>query len=547
MSSVTNVPINAEADPLRVLLLAPTGRDAALACRVLNERGGFECLACRDPQDLCAELSARGAGAIVLTDEALSSDSLPQLLVLLTAQPAWSDLPVVVMLETSRPDPQTRELVNHLRAKSNVTLLERPVQIVTLISAVEAALRGRRRQYEVRALLREQEQAVRHRDQFLAMLGHELRNPLATITHSLALLQDNPSIRNEAEGEEARQIIRRQIRHLARLVDDLLDVARITSGKIVLRRERLDLRELAADAVRANHPAAAAQGHRMTLAPSDEHPVMVDADPVRIEQVLSNLLSNAIKYTSPGGHIAVSVMRSEQGACAVLSVRDNGMGISAELLPRVFDLFAQAEPTLDRARGGMGIGLTLVRGLVELHGGSIAARSDGPGTGSEFTVRLPLASPLTVAPSKPVGEPRRLAPAASHNGDGQEKRRADVDGTSHVLIVEDNIDARRAMQRLLQSWGHAVDVAEDGPGAIALAASRRPRVAVVDIGLPGLDGYDVARQIRAALGSSVQLIAMTGYGQPEDKARARDAGFDIHLVKPVDPAVLRRAITSEAK
>src|SRR3954454_25318798 len=265
MNPATNDPTTAESDPLRVLLVAPTGRDAALACRVLTDRGAFDCLPCASMDQLCAELVGGGAGAVVVADEALNSNSLRRLLGVLSAQPAWSDLPVVVMTTTHHTDPQVQELVTRLRASANVTLLERPVRILTLVSAVEAALRGRRRQYQVRVLMREQEQAVRHRDQSLAMLGHERRNPLATITNALELVQNEPAMNNLPEAEEAGQIIGRQTRHLARLVDDLLDVSRITSGKIVLRMTHVDLAELARNAVRAIETWAANQRHKLHL------------------------------------------------------------------------------------------------------------------------------------------------------------------------------------------------------------------------------------------------------------------------------------------
>jgi CheY-like chemotaxis protein/anti-sigma regulatory factor (Ser/Thr protein kinase) len=259
-------------------------------------------------------------------------------------------------------------------------------------------------------------------------------------------------------------------------------------------------------------------------------PIFVDGDPVRLEQVVNNLLTNAIKYTPAGGNIRVDVEPDD--GHAVLRVRDNGMGIAAELMPRVFDLFTQAERSLDRAQGGLGIGLTLVRALVEMHDGQVSVVSDGAGKGSEFVITLPRVGAPRVAPTaKPS---HKSTPA---NGEGRGRK---------ILVVEDQADARRALQRLLQLWGHQVDVAEDGLRGVEMAMNNPPELALVDVGLPGLDGYEVARRIRTSMGKSVRLIALTGYGQPEDRERAFDAGFDLHLVKPVDRDQLSDAIQGTA-
>jgi signal transduction histidine kinase/ActR/RegA family two-component response regulator len=473
---------------------------------------------------LCAMI-AEGAGAVVVAQEALAPDGGRALARALDAQPPWSDLGVIVLIRQSElhaADP-TDEIVGLLRRRGNVTLLERPIRVVTLISAVHSALRARRRQYEVRDLLAQTRTAVRQRDQFLAMLGHELRNPLATIVNAMGVLDAACPVRDETEREH-REIIARQTRHLARLVDDLLDVERITTGKITLRLERVDLAALARRAAQAVEGLARAQRNDLAVA-APPHPVYVGGDPIRLEQVANNLLTNAIKYTPPGGRIAVAVdvVNGEQ---AELRVTDTGVGIAPELLPRVFDLFAQAERSLDRAQGGLGIGLTLVRSLVDMHGGTVTARSDGPDRGSEFAVRLP----LLTAPGG-AGAPTS-APASGRAAAAATAARSRLDGR-RVLVVEDHEDARRSLQRLLQLWGHTVHVAADGPAGVSLAAAVRPHIALVDIGLPGLDGYEVARRIRAVAGNDVHLIALTGYGQPEDQARSRAAGFDVHLVKPI--------------
>jgi signal transduction histidine kinase/ActR/RegA family two-component response regulator len=521
-----------------VLVLAPTGRDGPLCCNVLYDRAGLGTQACRDIDEVCAHI-ARGAGACIIAEEALDVVSARRLIDGLGGQLPWSDLPVIVLAGPEDAIPIVPGNASAgargvplavLRQRGNVTVLDRPLRIVTLVTTVQAALRARRRQYEVRDLLAETRNAVRQRDQFLAMLGHELRNPLATITNAMGVLDVASPPPDEGLETEQREIIRRQTDHLARLVDDLLDVSRITSGKIVLQRKPTDLCELARRAVKAVDGAARKQQHDVDVLTGCES-VFVDSDPVRMEQVVNNLLTNAIKYTPAGGSIRVEV-DSDNGQ-ALLRVRDNGMGIPPELMSRVFDLFTQAERSLDRAQGGLGIGLTLVRALVEMHDGQVSVASEGPGRGSEFTITLP----RTAAP-QPAATMAR--PRKSNGGNGQGVR-GDGKGRK-ILVIEDQADARRALQRLLQLWGHQVDVAEDGVRGVEAAMRNPPELALIDVGLPGLDGYEVARRLRKAMGRSVRLVALTGYGQPEDRERAFDAGFDMHLVKPVDRDQLGDAI-----
>jgi signal transduction histidine kinase/ActR/RegA family two-component response regulator len=359
------------------------------------------------------------------------------------------------------------------------------------------------------------EAASRGKDELLAMLGHELRNPLAAIATAVHLLEA-PGV-PEAATRRAREIIARQNAHLARLVDDLLDVARVTSGKIVLDRRPLEL----AEAVRRGMATLAASGRtERHLIGLELEPVWADVDETRLEQIITNLVGNAVRFTPAGGAIDVS-LHAAAGE-AVLQVRDTGIGIAAETLPRVFDMFVQGARSPDGAPGGLGLGLTLVRRIVELHGGSVDAASDGAGRGSTFTVRLPaLATPP--APPRPT-------------------RRVSNGGRRRVVIVEDNADAREVLRFALEVAGHEVHEAYDGPSGLAAIMIQRPDVALVDIGLPEFDGYEIARKARAAIGSSLHLIALTGYGQPDDKRQAMEAGFDAHLVKPVEPDVLLDAI-----
>jgi signal transduction histidine kinase/CheY-like chemotaxis protein len=512
-----------------VLVLAPTGRDMHLTCALLEERGGFKCEPCAEMTELCRNIR-RGAGVAVIAEEALDvSGAANRLIDTLSSQLPWSDLPVLVLArghELSSTGP-----LSMLRERANVTVLDRPVQIVTLLTAVQSALRARRRQYEVRDLLAETRAAVRQRDQFLAMLGHELRNPLGAINNAMCVLDAASPADGETEVEH-RAIIRRQTDHLARLVDDLLDVSRITSGKIALQKKNVDLCELVRVATRSVDGLIRGQRHELVVR-TDPGPVYVDGDPVRLEQVINNLLTNAVKYTPPGGRIEIDVHAED--ARAVMCVRDNGIGISPELLPRVFDLFTQSERTLDRAQGGLGIGLTLVRALLEMHGGSVQVESDGPGKGCRFTVHLPRVEASRAA-QRPAAAPQAPATSNDHPEDEGPRRR--------ILLVEDQPDARRALQRLLQLWGHTVEAAEDGVIGLERAQQFQPEVAFIDVGLPGLDGYELARQIRERLGHGLRLVALTGYGQPEDRERAYAAGFDLHLVKPVDREQLARALSA---
>jgi PAS domain S-box-containing protein len=361
-------------------------------------------------------------------------------------------------------------------------------------------------------------EADRRKDEFLAMLAHELRNPLAPIRNAAQVLKlIGPA---DANQQRAREIIERQTQHLTRLVDDLLDVSRITQGKITLAHDPLDLATIIYSAVETNRPLIGARRHQLTIS-VPPHPLQVEGDQTRLVQVVSNLLHNAAKYTSEGGHIWLEATTADHEA--IISVRDNGMGIPADLLPHVFDLFTQADRSLDRSQGGLGIGLTLVRQLVELHGGSVAARSEGPGRGSQFIIRLPLA----VTRSDDRSEESRLANAPS------------VSRTLKVLVVEDNLDSAEMLAFMLTLRGHEVHVAHSGAEALEAARAFAPQAVLCDIGLPGMNGYEVAMRLRErGEPKPMALIALTGYGQEEDRRRAKEAGFDYHLTKPVEPETL---------
>lgn len=366
-------------------------------------------------------------------------------------------------------------------------------------------------QKQAEASLRE---ADRRKDEFLAMLGHELRTPLAAMqnaTHALAILSDSTN-RGSLLG-----VLRRQTEHLARVVDDLLDVSRLASGKIRLKPEPILLGDVLDRAAEATRPIIQERRHHLTLQHHSE-PVWVDGDPIRLTQIFVNLLNNAAKYTDPGGKIAASVRI--EGELVVVAVRDSGVGIPPSLLGKVFDLFEQADASPERSHGGLGLGLTLVRRLVEKHGGTVEARSDGPGTGSEFVVRLPTISP-----------PQTSTPA-ERNGHASR-------GSRRVLVVDDNRDSADTLAMVLQLLGHEVQAVHDGPSALVAVSGFRPDVVLLDIGMPGMNGFEVAKRLRDRPETAgLRLVALTGYGQEEDRRRTQEAGFDAHLVKPASPEEL---------
>ena len=489
----------------RLLVLAPVGRDASLICDTLLKEQ-VACDPCRDLDELSREIE-HGAAAIVVAEEVLAEHE-GTLAQLIAAQPPWSDLPVLVLTRQGADSPAARRAV---RTLGNVTLLERPMRIGALASAVRSALRARGRQYQARAHLEERELANQRKDAFLATLAHELRNPLAPIRNALNIL------RLSAPGRPAPSvhgIIERQVNQMVRLVDDLLEVSRITRGKIELRRQPVDLRSIIDVAVETSRPLIDAAGHRLSVSFAEDA-LIVDADAVRLAQVFANLLNNAARYTDPGGRIDIAVRR-EDGA-ATVRVSDTGIGIAAAELPTIFEMFSQAHARDTRAQTGLGIGLTLARSLVEMHGGSIAGASEGPGRGSEFVVRLPLSA------------------ASAAEADSSSGRASGLDKLQRVLVVDDNRDAADTLGAMLQMMGVDARVAYDGKAALEALEVFRPAVVLLDLGMPGMDGYAVARSIRQRADlRDIRLVALTGWGQERDRASTRQAGFDHHLIKPVD-------------
>lgn len=506
---------------LRVLLLEDSHLDAELVLAALAG-GGIDCTVTRVQTRAEYEAAlALGGNDLILADYSLPS--FDGVTALRMAREVCLEVPFIFVSGAMGEEVAIETL------KSGATDYVLKDRLERLAPSVRRALREaadrverRRLEEELRHHAEELAEAHRRKDEFIAVLSHELRNPLAPIRNALQLMR----LRGVSDPvmSQARDIIDRQVTRLAQLVDDLLDVSRISRGKVQLRLEPVDLSSVVPHAVETVRDLVEQRQHTLHLDICRE-PLWVNADRLRLEQVLTNLLTNAAKYTDPGGHIWLST--AQAGAEAILCVRDDGIGIPPDLLPRVFDLFIQAEQSLDRAQGGLGIGLTLTRQLVEMQGGHIHAASPGTGHGSEFTVHLP----LTAAPAT------EDAPAGSAARDAGRKRR--------VLVVDDNKDGAESLGMLLRMWGHEVRLAHDGATALRLAAAEPPDVLLLDIGLPGLDGYEVARGVRAARGRQPVLVALTGYGQEEDRRRTREAGFDHHLTKPVDPEQLAGVFAAE--
>ncbi len=631
----------------RVLVLAPTSKDAELTRSVLD-RAGVACFGCRDLNEICDQLDA-GAAAILLPEDAIIQDCRHRLADWLGCQPPWSDLPVLIL---ARPGADSAAVAQAMNLLGNVVVLERPIRMAALVSAVRTALRARQRQYQIRNHLAERDRdmqalallaaivassddaivsktlegtiltwnagaerlfgysaaeaigqpitllipaerhdeerallgrlrqgeriehfetvrvakdgrqidvsltvspvrnangkiigaskiarditqrkeaeaalrdADRRKNEFLAILAHELRNPLAPIRNSLHILR--MSAGNDPTADSVSEIMERQVNHMVRLVDDLLEISRITRGDIELREESVELAAIVRGAVETSRPLIDGAGHRLAITIPPE-PLTLDADAVRLTQVIANLLNNAAKYTDAGGQIWLTVRR--EGESVTISVRDNGTGIPADMLPYVFDLFTQANRSSDRAQGGLGIGLALVKSLVEMHGGSVQAHSEGPGKGSEFVVRLPLA-----ASPRPSG---RAEP---------EPRPSTVLAARRVLVVDDNRDAAESLAMVLKLLGADVHVVYNGRDALEALTAYRPAVVLLDIGMPNMDGHELARQIRQRPEfQDVTLIALTGWGQEEDRRLSQSAGFNYHLVKPADAGALQTLLMS---
>ncbi len=496
-------------------MLAPIGKDARLMQATLANQG-IAASSCSNIDEL-AQAFERPAAALVITEEALPAAEA-FLTEYLAKQPPWSDLPVLLLTDQGADSIAVARATQTL---GNVTLLERPVRVSTFSSAVRTALRARERQYRTRAHLWERQQADLQKDQFLAILAHELRNPLAPIRNAVQLL------RLSGSGPPPAQLwdmMERQIAHMVRLIDDLLEVSRITRGKIELRNESVDLATVIDTAIETSRPLIEA-GQLALEVDVPRETLHLYADPIRLAQVFANLLNNAAKYTEPGGNIKVMARLEDDDV--VVSVSDSGVGIRPDALQSIFNMFMQADSSPKRRQNGLGIGLTIARSLVEMHGGTISARSEGLGKGSEFVVRLPL-----------LHTPKELR--ASSQPSVHEVR-----AVPRVLVVDDNRDAADSMGALLQMLGATVEVVHSGQAALKAIDTFKPAILFLDLGMPEIDGYEIARTVRSRPDlKDVSIIAVTGWGQQKDRNRTYAAGFDHHLVKPANVDQLKALLST---
>jgi len=493
----------------RILIYAPTGQDGPLAARVLA-RANLDSHVCATVAELEQQIEL-GVGAVLTVEEALTPAGYKLLHDVVARQPDWSDLPILLLTHHGADSATVRRAVAGL---GNLTLLERPVRTLTLITALQATLRARHKQYQVR-------EAARRKDEFLASLGHELRNPLAPIRTSVSLLTH--MYPDAAPVARIRDMVERQVKLLTRLVDDLLDVARITRGKIKLQNQLVALQAVMPHVNELCTQAATAKRiHVAWQLPVSE--ILLNADYARIVQIFANILSNAIKFTPQGGHVVVRAQVTDN--LLEVSLRDSGIGLEPEALSRIFTMFEQGTTVAGQFTSGLGIGLSLARQFAEMHGGAVEASSDGVGRGSEFVIRLPIVHGS-------AGHDQESAPRPAH---------AALDGKRmQVLVVDDNQDAADSLAALLEVDGFDVRAVYSGAAAVAAAAERIPDMIIMDLGMPGMDGYEAARAIRQQPGASkILLIALTGWGQSDARRRTTEAGFDHHLVKPVELAQIIR-------
>ena len=531
----------------RVLLLAPTPKDAAMT-QQLFAGIGVACTPCASVADLCARV-ADGAGAVVLTEHAMGLPDVGAFTEVLRRQPKWSDLPVVLLAGGGANSPLGRKAMELF---GNVTVLERPVPTASLASVVGALIRSRRRQYQIREHVLEREKLLaaerearaeaerisRVKDEFLATLSHELRTPLNAILGWAQILAGGP--REPEDMAEGLRTIERNARAQTQIIEDLLDMSRIINGKVRLDVQRIELTAVIEAALETVRPAAEAKEIRVEKV-LDPLAGVFSGDPNRLQQVFWNLLSNAVKFTPRGGRVQVLLERVNSHL--EVSVIDSGEGIAPEFLPHVFDRFRQADPSTTRRHGGLGLGLAIVKQLVELHGGSIRAKSPGAGQGSTFTVSLP----LTIMQPEPP-EPQRQHPVASPVARADNGDRVTLEGVT-VLVVDDEPDARSVVRRLLEERHARVVTASSAAEALELVRRQRPAVLVSDIGMPVEDGHSLIRRVRAlgtADGGETPAVALTAYARSEDRVRAIENGFQMHVAKPVEAGELVRIVAALA-
>jgi signal transduction histidine kinase/ActR/RegA family two-component response regulator len=531
----------------RVLLLAPTGRDAHMISQVLGEEG-VSTEACNNIEEFCQKLTD-GAGAAFITEEALTPRALHCLIEALAEQPPWSDFPLVLLTSGGENASVNLRVLKTLSETGNVTLIERPTRIITLVSALHAALRARRRQYEVREhllaqkraqeeralLLAEAEAANRTKDEFLATMSHELRTPMTAILGWAQLMRSDTL--KETDFAHALEIVERNARAQTKLIDDLLDISRIITGKLRLDVRVVDLAAVVEATIDSLRPTAEARAIRLqAMLDPQAGPVSGDTD--RLQQVVWNLVSNAIKFTPKGGRVQVVLARVNSHV--EVTVSDSGKGINAEFLPHVFDRFRQADGSTTRRQGGLGLGLSIVRQLVELHGGTVSVESEGEGQGVTFIVQLP----LMVTRRSDAGAPERRHPTAG--GATSFDCPPSLTGL-RVLVVDDEADTRGLLRKVLEGCGSEVTTAGSAAEALEAIARTKPDVLISDIGMPGEDGYQLIGKMRAretGTADRIPAIALTAYARVEDRVRALNAGFQVHVPKPIEPAELVAVVAS---
>jgi signal transduction histidine kinase/CheY-like chemotaxis protein len=537
----------------RILILAPTGRDAEITARILSE-AGLTAEICQNALEINSE-TLKNAGLFFVTGEALTPEATPNLIAALAEQPQWSDIPLVVLTSGGGDVPANAEILEMLSKTGNVTLIERPVRLMTLMSAIKSALRARRRQYDIRDYIEgekraaveleklftserharsEAETANRLKDEFLATVSHELRTPLNAILGWANLLRTGKL--DGGKIQEALETVERNARSQAQIIEDLLDVSRIITGKL-----KLDIRPLAAaalvkSAVDSISPAAEAKEIVIKTNIADET-TEIAGDSARLQQVLWNLLSNAVKFTPRGGTIEIGIKRENTNL--VVSVGDTGSGIAPEFLPYVFDRFRQADGTTTRHFGGLGLGLAIVKHLVEQHGGSVRAESEGKGKGAAFILNLPLLSRFQTSGKPPNGEIY-----GENNSDGAiEKSLVGL----NVLVVDDEIDALELIKIFLETSGAQVSTAQSVAEALENIKQSAPDVIVSDIGMPGVNGYEFIENVRRLApekGGKIPAIALTAYARNEDRLEALRYGFQTHIAKPVEMNELIETVAS---
>ncbi|MEK6336895.1 MAG: ATP-binding protein [Acidobacteriota bacterium] len=503
-----------------ILILAPAGRDGELAARFISE-ASLASNICESMEELCDEM-VNGAGLVFLTREALTRDALDCVARAIATQPAWSDIPIILLTSGGGGEsPNDSAALIAFGNAANVTLIERPVRVMTLLTSIEAALRARRRQYQVRDLLESEHEAVaaaekanRLKDEFLATVSHELRNPLNVVLGYSEILLRTPQIGDSPSLRQMTEALKRNAQSQSQLINDLLDLSRLQMGKISLNRETVWLSAMIENAVETVRTEA--DGKNITIAINESNEALfVEADPLRLQQVTWNLLNNAVKFTPAGGQVNISLTTEDESA--VLVIQDSGQGIQPDFLPHVFEMFRQGDASTVRRQSGLGIGLALVRRLVELHGGSVAADSKGTDQGASFTIRLPLKQQAELEPLPTSGIVKgRLA-------------------GMNVLMIDDSEDTIAMLKILLEIDGATVTSARNGGEALRIAAAANFDVILSDISMPEMDGFEFLRRLRQIPGrTDVPVLALTGFGQAEDIARADAAGFASHLTKPLE-------------